>query len=108
MELSDQLEGMSLKEKGKLLTKMWKKVDWASCVRQIEWNLSVPKCICEGCNPVYQNWLDAGKELYKESPEAYEKIVAEENARREERKLSRALDNKKYARSVLRNVSVFN
>jgi len=108
MKISEQLDGMSLKEKGKLLTKMLNKLDWAISVKQIEWGLNIPKCPCEACDQIYQGWLEVGKELYKKSPEAYEKIVVEENSRREERKLSRELDNQKYVRSGLQEALVFN
>ena len=108
MEISDRLDKVNSKEKEKFLTKLWRKVDWGLCVRQMTWEMNIPQCSCNSCDPIYEGYLAGGKELYKNDPQRYRKIVAKENALREERKLSRELDRRKYTRSVLKRVSVFN
>ena len=48
--------------------------------RRVVWGLNAPNCLCESC---YENWLEVGRELYKDQPEVYGKIVGEEEAHRE-------------------------
>ena len=86
-----KLEDMTRKEVEGFLTKAWKKVDGVSLFNQMNWSLSEPRCPCNGCNQVYQTWLELGEALYKDNMSAYEERVRETNLRREQRKEERRL-----------------
>jgi hypothetical protein len=81
-----QIEDMDLREKGIFLNEMWNKADLVSMNREIEWALRVPNCLCDAH---YQNWLNEGKDIYKNKMDDYEEIVRKENIHREQMKLSR-------------------
>ena len=60
------------------------------------WELNVPRCLCEPC---YQNWLEWGKELYKDNPKRYGERIESEKISREQRRSSKNLAKQGYTPS---------
>ncbi len=97
-----KLEDMSQEEKVRYvryINRLLKKSDFSSFFHQLNWSLSEPRCLCDSCDEIYQSWLEAGKEFYKDDINDYEKQVREANLLREQRKEERRLSRQVGRRS---------
>lgn len=87
--MAEELTALAKEEAERILREAIKNFDHEGCRRRVEWRLNEPVCCCKSC---YDNWLEWGKEIYKDNMPAYEKIKAEALNHLQNRQESRKID----------------